>query len=151
MIFVTVGTGKFDELIKEIDRVAPSLNEKVIAQIGKGEYKPKNIEYFDFKNPLTNYYKKASLVISHGGAGTIYELLSLNKKVIGIANINRTDEHQIEILNALSKQHFLMWCKNIGDLSGIIGCYKGIKIKKYEKPECKIAEKIKEYLEKCAG
>ena len=147
MILVTVGTGKFDELIEAVDKIAPSLNKKIIAQIGEGKYKPKNIEYFRYKETLLPYDKKARLIITHGGAGRIYELLAMNKRIIGVANTNRTDVHQVDILKALSQQNFLIWCKDINDLKEIIKNLKKLKFQKYKKPECKIAEKIKGYIE----
>lgn len=148
MIFVTVGTGKFDELIIKIDELAPKIKEKFIAQIGNGNYAPKNISYFRFKPNLMPYYKKADLIISHGGAGTTYELLAMGKKLVSIANPNRTDIHQEEILEVLSKEKHLIWCRNTKDLEEAIKKAKKFKFKKYTKPRCKIAGKIKEFLSK---
>ncbi|MFH1249402.1 MAG: PssE/Cps14G family polysaccharide biosynthesis glycosyltransferase [archaeon] len=146
MIFVTVGTGKFDSIIKEIDRISPTLKEKIIAQIGNGKYVPKNFKYFRFNQSLDEYYKKSKLIISHGGAGTIYELLKMKKKVIAIANLDRTDSHQEEILNALSQENNLIWCKNVREIEGIIKKSNSIHLKKYKKPQCMIHHKIKEFL-----
>ena len=42
MIFVTVGTGKFELLVREMDKIASKLKERVIIQIGNGDYEPKN-------------------------------------------------------------------------------------------------------------
>jgi len=146
MIFVSVGTGKFDELIEAVDKIAHSLKEKIIAQIGEGGYKPKNMEYFRYKETLLPYDKKARLIITHGGAGRIYELLAMNKRIIGIANTNRTDDHQMDILKALSRQNFIIWCKESEDLKEIIKNSKKFKLKRYKKPECSIAKKIRDYI-----
>ena len=146
MIFVTVGTGKFDELIKEMDEIAPKMNEKIIAQIGGGWHIPKNMEYFRFKNNLMPYYKKARLIIAHGGAGTTFELLAMGKKLIGVANPDRTDVHQEEILKALSEDDYLIWCRNLKDLEKAMEKAKKFQFNKYKQPECKIAEKIKGFL-----
>jgi UDP-N-acetylglucosamine transferase subunit ALG13 len=148
MIFVSVGTGKFDELTEAVDKIAPSLKERIIAQIGEGGYKPKNIEYFRYKETLLPYDKKARLIITHGGAGRIYELLAMNKRIIGLANTNRTDDHQIDILKALSQQDFLIWCKDLDDLKEIIKNSRKFRLKRYKKPECSIAEKIRDYIKK---
>jgi len=149
MIFITVGTGKFDELIQKIDEIAGK-KEKIIMQIGNGEYIPKNCEYFRFKPSLEKYYKKSWLIICHGGAGTVYELLEKNKKIIGVANLNRTDVHQKEILKALSKDKYLIWCKDIEKISECIKKSKKFKFKKYKVPKCMIHEEINKYFEKCA-
>lgn len=146
MIFVTVGTGKFDELIKEIDEIAPRINEKMTAQIGKGSCIPKNMEYFRFKGNLMPYYKRASLIIAHGGAGTIYELLSMDKKLVSIANLNRTDVHQEEILKALSEDKYLIWCKSLKDLEKAIKKAGEFKFKGYKQPRCKIPKAIEKFI-----
>ena len=148
IIFVTVGTGKFDELIKAIDEAAPEINLKIIMQIGNGEYMPKNCEYFRYKDKLDEFYDKAKFIIAHGGAGTTYELLKKGKKIISAANLDRTDTHQEEILKALSEEKYLIWCR---DLKNILSCIKdaeSFKFKKYCPPKCEIAIKIKEFVDK---
>ncbi len=146
MIFITVGTGKFEEMIKEVDKIAPHLKEKMVAQIGEGDYIPKNIEYFRFRDNLIDYYKKADLIIAHGGAGTTYELLTMGKRLISLANLNRTDVHQNEILEELSKQGCLLWCRKFEDLEKTIRKAKRFRFRRYVQPECKIAEKIKGFI-----
>lgn len=148
MIFVTVGTGKFENLVKEVDRIADKIKEKILIQIGNGDYTPKKCKYFRFKSNLSIEYSKARLIIAHGGAGTIYELLNQGKKLIGVANLERTDTHQEEILKALSREGYIMWCESLNQLEECIKRAGKFKFKRYKKPECKIAEKIKEFLEK---
>ena len=43
-IFIVVGNGKFDPLIKKIDQLKSErkIEENIIAQIGHGKYQPKN-------------------------------------------------------------------------------------------------------------
>ena len=43
-----IGTGKFETLVKEIDKVAPKLKDKITIQIGSGSYIPKNCKWFRF-------------------------------------------------------------------------------------------------------
>jgi beta-1,4-N-acetylglucosaminyltransferase len=147
MIFITVGTGNFDRLIRAIDNSAKSLKEKIVAQIGDGEYLPQNIEYFRFKPNLNKEYGQARLIIAHGGAGTTFELLKMGKKLISVANLDRTDKHQEDILRALSKKRYILWCRNPNEIYKSIAAAKSFKFQKYKKPECHIANEIKEYLE----
>lgn len=142
MIFVTVGTERFDELVKKMDEIALELREKVTIQIGKGRYEPKNCKYFRFALDIDQYYEKADLIVTHGGAGTIFKLLRKNKKIIGISNPEKPGEHQEDILKALSKQNYLIWCKDLKRLKETVKNAKKIKMKEYLKPECKIAEII---------
>lgn len=146
MIFVTVGTGRFDNLVEEADNISKKIKEEIIIQIGNGQYIPKNCKYFRFKNDLGKEYKNARIIIAHGGAGTTYELLVRGKKIISVANLDRTDTHQEEILRALSEDHYLIWCKDMKDIFRCILLAKNFNFKKYKKPECKIAEKINEFL-----
>jgi len=142
MIFVTVGTERFDELVKKMDEVAPELSEKVTIQIGKGRYEPKNCKYFRFALDMDQYYEKADLIVAHGGAGTIFELLGKNKKIIGISNPEKPGQHQEDILKALSQRNYLIWCRDLNRLKETVKNARETNMKEYRKPECKIAEII---------
>ena len=50
--FVTVGNGKFDPLIKEIDRLKGEgkIKENVVVQLGHGSYIPKHCNWFKFES-----------------------------------------------------------------------------------------------------
>ncbi len=148
MIFVTVGTGSFDKLIMEMDKIAENTHKQVICQIGNGKYIPKNCKWFRYKNNIMDYIQKAELIVSHGGAGTIFNALKLNKKIIGINNPDVAGNHQSEILNELSKNKNLIWCVRLEDLKDNINQIKKIKLTGYRVPECTIHEEIKKYLEK---
>jgi len=146
MIFVSVGTTKFDALVKEIDKIAKNSDEKFIVQIGNGNYIPKNCGWFRFANSLNEYYSKADFIISQGGAATVFEILTLNKKLIGINNPLLSGNHQIEILSKLGSENYLIWCKNINELGILIKKAKSFKLKKYTSPKCEIHGKIIEFL-----
>ena len=85
MILVTLGTQdkKFDRLLKAIDKEIENKNikEKVIVQAGYTKYKSKNMEIFDLTTPeeLDNLVKKCSLLITHGGVGSILTGIKNNK------------------------------------------------------------------------
>ena len=86
-IFVTTGSSlEFDLLSKTIDEINKNNFYKIIVQIGNGKYFPKNCNYFTFEKSLNKYYDWADLVITHTGAGTLFELLDKNKTVISISN-----------------------------------------------------------------
>jgi beta-1,4-N-acetylglucosaminyltransferase len=143
MIFAAVGTTHFDELVVAIDRIAPKLNEEVIIQAGNYKYVPKNCKYFNFDDDLLKYYNKASIVISHGGAGIIFEVLNLGKKLISVENPHVLDGHQRDLLGKLSREGYLIWCKDLNRIEEFIIRTRKIKIKKYIKPACEIGEMIK--------
>jgi beta-1,4-N-acetylglucosaminyltransferase len=148
VIFVTVGTGKFESLVKEVDRIAPQLKEKITIQIGSGEYKPKNCKWFKFAPNLQKYYKQANLIIAHGGPGTVFEILDTGKKFIACANRDRTDpQHQVEFLEAISKESAsLLYCENIQNLLSYIIKARKFKFKKYVKPRCWIGKEVENFI-----
>ena len=74
MIFVTVGTTHFDELVETVDKLAEKLKEKCTIQIGVGKYIPKNCKWFRFKSSLKNYYKNSDLFL--------VKFFSLHKKLL---------------------------------------------------------------------
>jgi UDP-N-acetylglucosamine transferase subunit ALG13 len=145
MIFVTVGTTySFEALAEEVDKMAPGLNEKVIVQNGRNKYLPKNCIYFDFKDSLKEFISAADLVIAHGGAGTCFEALSMQKKMIAVANPDVHDNHQEDLLRKLSQEGYLVWCKDISELPVLIRDRKVMR--PYLAPECRIHERIMGFL-----
>jgi len=123
MIFVTVGTTLcFDELIKAVDDLIANgqISEHVCMQIGNGKYLPKNCQYFRFQKSIDKWISKASLVICHGGTGTVLSLMTLKKTFIAVANPLAADDHQSQFLNQLGKIGALLWTNNINDLLMLI-------------------------------
>lgn len=114
MIFVTIGTylQGFERLIKEMDRIASTFDEEIIAQIGNSKYIPKNMEYFTFsdenKIKIDEYYEKSKIIISHAGAGTILNLFHYRKPLIVVPRLKKfneiIDDHQIELAEKLKNQ-----------------------------------------------
>jgi len=151
LIFVTVGTGRFESLVKQIDELKGKgrIKEEVIIQLGKGEFLPKNCKYFRFSPNLNDYYDKANIVISHGGPGTVFEILDLKKKFIAVPNKDRTDPmHQVEYLREMAKTNSFLLCENIDEIGLFIEKVKKVNLKPYEQPDCKIHEVINEFMEK---
>ena len=120
VIFVTVGTERYDNLIKKIDELVGEgkINEKVIMKIGRGKYIPRHCEYFRFAESLDLYIREAELIIGHGGVATVLESIIAGKKFIGVANISPEypDRHQEEILEKMSKEGYIIWCKDLDNL-----------------------------------
>jgi beta-1,4-N-acetylglucosaminyltransferase len=142
MIFATVGTTQFDELVEAMDKIAPKLNEEVVIQIGNRKYIPKNCKYFTFDEDLLKYFKNANIIISHGGAGITFEVLNLGKKLISIENPHVLGGHQGDLLGRLSQAGYLIWCKDLNKIENCIKDAKKMKIKKYVRPECEIGRTI---------
>ncbi|MBC7237125.1 MAG: hypothetical protein H5T69_14890 [Chloroflexi bacterium] len=146
MILVTVGTTDFDALIQKMDELAPMLDEEVVAQIGRGEYVPRHMEYFRFAPSLDPYYERARLVVAHGGLGTTIEVLQRGIKLVALSNPDRYDLHQEDLLRALERRGHLIWCRHVDQLPAALSEAGERTFMPYRAPECTIAQVIRQYL-----
>ncbi len=148
MIFVTVGTTDFDALVSCVDRLSPHLDQPVVMQIGAGRYVPRNAaEHFRFAPSLEPYYERASLVISHGGLGTLVEAMRRGKPLIGVSNPQRYDRHQEDLLSYLEEQGHLLWCRDLDQLGDDLNRAAQMSFIAYPEPRCEIHDVINAYLE----
>lgn len=122
MIFVTVGTTHFDRLIAEVDRLAGSgaFDEPVVAQIGQGQVEPVHLEWVRYTEDIESYYRKSSLVICHGGVGTVFHLMLLKKDFIAVPNRDLAGDHQTELLKALHRNDWCGFCRDVTDLEAAL-------------------------------
>jgi UDP-N-acetylglucosamine transferase subunit ALG13 len=115
MIFVTVGTQlPFDRLIKAVDLWAAENPEiEVFAQVGPGVYRPGHIESVDFVSPdvADRYFRKADLIVSHAGMGSIITALKYHKPLLMLPRRASFGEHR--------NDHQLATAKWLGTRSGI--------------------------------
>jgi len=130
LIFVTVGTHYqgFERLIKAVDElvVKDKIKENVVIQIGHTDYIPKNCKWFRFIDPenFEKYCKKSSIVITHGGIGSIVIPLQLKKRVIVVPRYRKfsehTDDHQLQITRYLEKEKKIIALYDINNLEKTI-------------------------------
>jgi beta-1,4-N-acetylglucosaminyltransferase len=145
-IFATCGSAlEFDDLTKQLDKINKDHTYDIQIQIGKGEYIPKNLKYFRYTNDMDKYYNWADLVITHTGAGTIFELLTRGKKIIVVANKLAVNNHELSI--NLDKEKYLKYLSvnQIKNLRSILK--KDFNFKKYDYVKSSIFKKIKEFVE----
>ncbi len=151
-VFVTVGNGEFDPLIKEVDKLKGEgkLPGNVIVQIGYGKYEPKHCEFFKFAPTLQPYYEKATFVIGHGGPGTVFEIMRKKLPLIALANRDRTDpRHQVEFLEGISEEtNGLLYCPDVKKLEKFIERAKHHDFIEYTRPKCTIHEVVNDFLDK---
>jgi beta-1,4-N-acetylglucosaminyltransferase len=148
VIFVTVGTTDFDQLVEKMDKLAPSLGDQVVIQIGNGKYIPSNCEYFRLAPSLDPYYDRADIVVAHGGLGTTIEVLARGKKSISVENTTYADHHQTDILRTLAEEGYLVWCQDLDELPSLLERVSAMDVRPYVAPPCGIAEVIREFLSK---
>jgi beta-1,4-N-acetylglucosaminyltransferase len=146
MIFVTVGTTDFDGLVRAADMLARDASERFVVQYGAGTYVPENCESFRFARSLHAYLSDADLVVSHGGLGTVVEVLLQGTPLVAVANPDRFDDHQEEILAEFAKKDHLVWCRDLGDLATAIVEAQTRVLSPYSSPSCWIAERVRDFL-----
>lgn len=113
---MTVGTSlPHDTLIEKMDELVTSgaISEKVVAQIGEGEYQPRAIESFRFAPGLEKYFEKADVIVSNCGAGTIMENVTRGRPLVAIQNPDVTGGHEWELLKKMKEGQHLIWCKHL--------------------------------------
>ncbi|CAF0908360.1 unnamed protein product [Brachionus calyciflorus] len=141
ILFVTVGTTKFERLInkileEDILELAKKLHFKtIILQIGSGNHQDQNlkslsddrnacikfnkngleIEAYRYKSSLKDDLLKADLVISHAGSGSIIESLENDKKLLVVCNEDLMDNHQFELAEKMAEMNYLVYstCSNL--------------------------------------
>lgn len=146
-IFVTTGSVlEFDILTKEIDKINDSQKYEIICQIGIGKYLPKNVKHFRFKKSLEKEYSWADIVITHTGAGTLFELLHKDKKIICVSNPKAIDNH--ELAEQLNKEGYITFLRgeNIKNLKKTIRDNTNIKTKKYKPVKSTIGREIFKFI-----
>ena len=148
MIFVTVGTTDFDDLVRRMDALAPALGEEVVCQIGRGAYTPRHCRYFRFAPSLGDSLQQARLVVSHGGLGSLVEVLRLGKPLVGVGNPDRSDLHQNDLLSTLEAGNYLLWCRSLDDLAASIARAATASFATYTDPPCSIHLVIDDFLQR---
>ncbi len=114
MIFVATGTQfPFDRLIQYMDDWAKENNEEVFAQIGDGEYEPKNIQWQRFigLDEYNDKIQQASVFISHAGMGNIISAKEQGTPIIVINRQAKLGEHR--------NDHQAEGLKWMGKLAGV--------------------------------
>ena len=134
MIFVTLGTQdkSFERLLQAIDREIErgNIKEKVVVQAGYTKYESKNMEVLDLvsQDEFDKLMKSCSLLITHGGVGSILTGIKYGKPVIAAARLKKykehVNDHQIQIVDNSHEEGYII---GIGDVSELRESLKNIK------------------------
>ena len=129
-VLVTVGTTKFDALVKAVDSadVAHALvargYTRLVIQKGMGKHQIQTlvpvgsldnqlsnglqVQVFEFAPSLAENMQAADLIISHAGSGSIFEALRLRKPLIAVPNAILMDNHQAELADHLARLGYII-------------------------------------------
>lgn len=135
-MLVTVGTTKFDSLVEFLDHNLPKIKSlDATFQVAKGGLRPRNYKWFEFDKHITDYYMKADVIVCHAGAGTIFRLLELQKKILMVPNFDRVDSHQREIGEYMATHGHAIYCPKFDDIMINLDVIDGVQFKPYIKDE----------------
>ena len=152
MIFVTLGSQKFqfNRLLKAVDEL--QTDEEIFAQIGYSDYKPQNYKYKDFldREEFAAWEEKADIVITHGGTGAIIGAVKKGKKVIAVPRLaeygEHVDDHQIQLIGQFRNLNLIYACLD-GDLQKALEVVRKTEYKHYQSNTTRIIKSLEEFIE----
>jgi UDP-N-acetylglucosamine transferase subunit ALG13 len=132
MIFVTVGnaTQGFSRLLEAVESLARKgyfKNERLLFQTGcNSSFHSDSAQQVDFLTPdkFHDALCEARVVISHGGAGTLFQVLQLGRIPVVMPRQQKfgehVDDHQVELVQALASEKRVIPVVQGDDLAGAI-------------------------------
>ena len=156
MIFVLLGTIQFEFVrpLKDIESLCKKgiIKEEVIVQAGYTKFDSEYLKIIPFIEPseMDKLIEKASLIITHGGTGSVLKALKKRKKIIAVARYQElkehVDDHQLELLAEFSKNNYLIpWFKD-DNLEKILEKVKVFEPNPYYSQKDKIINYIENYI-----
>ena len=151
-VFVTVGSWKFDSVIKEIDSAIDDnkFSVDIIMQIGNGDYIPQNCHYFRTAPSLKSYIAQADVVVANGCV-TILEALQEGKIVVSYPNKDVKDNHQYKFLMEMDKFNLINICLDVTELPDCINKVLGRKNPKFDMKKLYQNFKLPEVIKKVSN
>lgn len=157
MILILLGTqdNSFHRLLEEVQKLINKnvITEKVIVQAGRTKYESKDMEIHSLmpEEELKEIMKKADLVITHGGVGSIVMALKMEKKVIAVPRLSEFGEHinnhQIQIIETFNSQEFLIGITDLKELGNALEKAKEFKPKKFKSETEHMINLIEEFID----
>lgn len=157
MILVLLGTqnNSFYRLLEEIQKLINKkvIQEEVIVQAGYTNFKSNDMEIFDLisLDKMSKLQNEATLIITHGGVGSIISSISKGKKVIAVPRLCEYDEHvnnhQKDIVESFNNKGFIIGIENVEELEDAILKSKNYIPIKYEKNTGNIIKIIEDFID----
>ncbi len=150
MILVTCGTQQqqFTRLFEYVEQL--NINDEVIMQLGHTQFNTRHQSY-DFSTSFEEDIKRADIIITHGGVGTIMNGLLNNKKVIVVPRLSKynehVDDHQLEITNKLTNLGYIYSANSFEELKKLIDNIDQLSFKPYISTNKEFNQKLNSLLE----
>lgn len=131
MIFVTVGNAVqgFDRLMRAVEEMKETgiLDGEIVIQHGHSRLVPRGCIAVDFlpRDDFDRHVEGATIVITHGGAGSVGKCLRAGKKPVVVPRLRAfgeiVNDHQLELVRELDGQGRIYPAIGVADLPGAIG------------------------------
>lgn len=125
LIFATVGaTLPFDRMVAAVAQLKRegAISERVVIQTGVGGLKPEGLDVHETLpfDQIEILLKKATVVICHGGTGSIITALREGCHVIAVPRLSELeehyDDHQSEITDAFERRGLILVARSVDEL-----------------------------------
>ena len=155
MILVTVGSMfPFDRLVQAMDALvgAGGVGEEVVAQIGDGGYEPRHMPFHRFlsRTEFESLLARASLLVSHAGAGTIAMALEHDKRLLVVPRLARfgehVNDHQIATARRFEELQHVLVAYELEQLPERLQALRQFEPRRREASPQRLAERIGQFL-----
>ena len=151
MIFVTLGSQKFqfNRLLQAVDKL--QTDDEIFAQIGYSDYKPKHYKYKRFldREEYAKVMVLSDIVITHGGTGAIISAVKKGKKVIAVPRLKKygehVDDHQIQLVNQFTDLNLICPCVD-SDIQKALNTVKKSTYASYQSNTARIIRSLEEFI-----
>ena len=156
MIFVATGMIRFgfDRLVRKVDELAgEGVIDSVFIQTGFSRCEPEHCLYQKFidMEKFEALIHQSTIVISHGGAGTIIASLEYNKPTIVVPRLKKfrehVNDHQLDLTHTLEDEGKIIAVYDIDKLREGVERAKTF-VPDIRKSESQILEIIENYIKK---
>lgn len=157
MILVLLGTqnNSFHRLLEEIQKNINNgtIKEKVVVQEGYTKFQSKDMEIHTQvpKDKLQELIKKADLIITHGGVGSIISAITEGKKVIAVPRLKKYNEHvndhQLDIIDSFNEKRYIIGIHEVEELEEALKKVPEFKPQKYIQNTGRIIKIIEEFID----
>lgn len=122
MIFVTLGVSEpFDRLLEALRSLR--IDEELVVQLGESTVRPPGATFVEFLpyEALVEHVRRARVVVSHAGVGTVMTTLLNGKRPVVMPRLRRlneaVDDHQLAFGRRLHQQGLVRMVENAAELA----------------------------------
>lgn len=130
MIFVTLGTGEntFERLLTEVERLIDMglIQEEIVVQAGTTDYHSEKMKIYDLlpMSEMERLTEECSLLITHGGVGSIISGMKHGKRVIAVPRLMKykevANDHQLQIIRNFDASGCIIGTEGVHELQAAL-------------------------------